>query len=63
MTEVITWITENWLLISTVAAHVVAIAAAIAAVTKTETDNKVVAFLRKVLDVLALNVGKAKNAK
>ena len=42
---------------------VIALAAAIAAVTKNEWDNKVVAVLRQIVDIFALNFGGAKNEK
>lgn len=41
---------------------VVAVAAAIAAITPTETDNKIVNVVLKVVNWLGLNVFKAKNA-
>jgi hypothetical protein len=55
------WLTENWVLVSGIAAGVVAVASAIAAATKNEWDNKIVAVLVKIINVLALNVGNAKN--
>ena len=44
-----------------IAAKVVAAAAAIAAVTPTPKDDSALAFVRKILDLLALNVFNAKN--
>mgnify|MGYP003575781059 CR=1 FL=1 len=49
----------NWLeLLGTL----IGVASAIAAVTPTPKDNVVLGVLRKVLDIFALNVGRAKNA-
>jgi len=45
------------------ASYIVAAAALIAAMTKNESDNRWVARTRKVLDILALNIGNAKNEK
>lgn len=41
--------------------HVIAIASAVAALTPTPKDDGVVKTISKVVDVLALNVGKAKD--
>lgn len=46
-----------------IASYIVAAAAVIAAMTKNDSDNVWVARIRKVLDVLAVNVGNAKNEK
>lgn len=46
-----------------IAAYIVAAAALVAAMTKTPTDDTWVARIRKVIDVLALNIGNAKNEK
>lgn len=43
--------------------NVVAVAAAIAAITPTPKDDGILLIVRKVLDLLAFNVGNAKNAK
>lgn len=60
MLDLLTWIIENPVQFVT---GVITIAAAIAALTPSPEDDKVVAKARKVLDALALNVGHAKNAK
>jgi len=46
-----------------IAAYIISAAALIAAMTKTPSDDKWIARIRKVVDVLALNVGNAKNEK
>lgn len=46
-----------------IASYIIATAAVIAAMTKNEVDNIWVARIRKVIDVLAINVGNAKNEK
>lgn len=46
-----------------IASYIIAAAAIIAAMTKNESDNIWVARIRKVIDVLAINVGNAKNEK
>ena len=55
------YITENWFELLEIAGLVIAAAAAIAAMTPTPKDDGVVKVLRKIVDALALNVGKAKN--
>ena len=45
----------------TIALAVIGAAAAIAAVTPTPVDDGIVRLLRKVLDIIAMNVGKARN--
>lgn len=57
----IEYIIENWFEILEASGLVVTAAAAIAAMTPTPKDDGVVKFLRKIINVLALNVGKAKN--
>lgn len=54
------WILENPVQFGT---SVVTIASAIAAITPSTKDDKVVEKARKVVDVLALNVGHAKTSK
>ena len=57
----IEYITTNWFDLVEIAGLVVAAAAAIAALTPTPKDEGVIKVLRKIVDALALNVGKAKN--
>lgn len=45
-----------------VAPMIVMVASAIAAVTPTNIDNRAVHYFRRFVDVLAINVGNAKNA-
>ena len=49
----------DWLQI---VAIVIAAASSVAAITPTPKDDGVLAILRKILDLFALNVGRAKNA-
>lgn len=44
-----------------IAGMVIAVASAIAAVTPTNTDNEIINKVMKVVNVLGLNIGKAKN--
>lgn len=46
-----------------VAAHIVAAAAVVAAITPTPKDDGIVALLRKALDFAAMNWGHARNRK
>jgi len=55
------YIATNWFEIIEVVSLFIAAAAALAAMTPTPKDDSVLKALRKVVDVLALNVGKAKN--
>jgi len=63
MNEAFTFIRENWEAIVNIATSVVAAAALIAALTPGEADNRIVSTVRKIVDLLALNVGNAKNEK
>ncbi|EEE42845.1 hypothetical protein [Roseibium alexandrii] len=58
-----TWIVSNLDNIFIAVTAVIAAASAIAALTPTPKDDAVVAKVRKVVDVLALNVGNAKTDK
>lgn len=51
----IEFITENWEVILTIVTAVVTAASAIANVTPTKTDNKIVGVIQKVVSALALN--------
>lgn len=53
------FIIENWELIITAITAIVTAASAIAAVTPSETDNVIVGKIKKVVDVLAINVKNA----
>lgn len=54
------WFIDNWFVTLTTA---VTIAAAITALTPTTKDDKVVSKIKGFLNVIALNVGNAKNAE
>jgi hypothetical protein len=54
------WFIDNWLVTLTTA---VTIAAAITAITPSTKDDKIVSKIKGFLNVIALNVGNAKNAE
>jgi hypothetical protein len=54
------YVQENWELILGILTAAVALASAVAAITPTPKDDGIVKKLYKILDLLALNVGKAK---
>ena len=56
-----TWIIENKEALIGIITSVVAVASAIAALTPTPKDDTIVGKIYKVVDLLALNVGKAKD--
>tara|TARA_R100000805_G_C3566013_1_gene73395 strand:- start:345 stop:527 length:183 start_codon:yes stop_codon:yes gene_type:complete len=56
-----TWILENKEALIGIITSVVAVASAIAALTPTPKDDTIVGKIYKVVDLLALNVGKAKD--
>jgi len=56
-----TYISENWEQILAIVGGVVLTASAVAAMTPNKTDNKVMGAIRKLVDLLALNVRNAKN--
>jgi len=55
------WILENKEALISIITGAVAVASAIAALTPTPKDDTIVGKIYKVIDLLALNVGKAKN--
>ena len=55
------WLVENYEAVFGVVTAVVALASAIAAVTPTPKDDNIVKQLYKIIDVFALNIGKAKD--
>ena len=61
MKEIITYITENASALISTATAIVAAASAIASLTPTPKDDTVVGKLYKIVDWLALNIGKAKD--
>ena len=56
----ITYITENSAELIAIATATVTLASLISAITPNKTDNKITSILTKVINWLALNVGKAK---
>ena len=56
----ITYITENSAELISIATATVTLASLVSALTPNKTDNKVTSILAKVINWLALNVGKAK---
>ena len=56
------WITENWETVGAIALQVVGAAALIATLTPSETDNKIIGLISKLIHTLGGNFGKAKNA-
>ena len=61
MTDVFTFISENWANISTLVLAAMGLAAAIAAATPTPKDDGIVLVLRKIIDVIGMNVGHAES--
>jgi hypothetical protein len=59
--EIVTWILSNKLELINGATAIVAAASAVAALTPTPKDNGWIAKAYKLVDWLALNVGKAKD--
>ncbi len=57
----IEYITENPKAVADIVVYAIALGAAIAAVTPTNKDNKVISKIRKVANALGLNVGNARN--
>lgn len=57
------WLIEHHIQVLEIAAQVIAIAAIVAALTPNTWDNKVAKGLRAILDIVAVNVGNAKNEK
>ena len=55
------FIKDNWEQVGIIITSIVAIASAVSAMTPTPKDDWIVKKLYKVLDLLALNVGKAKD--
>jgi len=59
--NVIEWLQTNWELIISIAAIVVTAASAVAATTPTPKEGTTWSKIYKVIDWLALNIGKAKD--
>lgn len=56
------WFMNNWVNVLAIATSAVTLASMVTALTKTPKDDSVVLWIRKILDVIAMNVGNAKNA-
>ncbi|HJO22044.1 MAG: hypothetical protein GY772_20665 [bacterium] len=56
------WLTANWQEIADIVAKVIAAAAAISAITPSRSDNEMVSKILGFLNLLGLNVLKARNA-
>ena len=54
------WIIENWELVTQVVTGIVAVASAICAITDTPDDDAFLGKLYKILELFAINIGKAK---
>ena len=61
MFDLIESIRTNWDQYAQIAAYVIAAAAAIAAMTPTPADDSALLWMRRILDVIGLNIGHAKN--
>lgn len=57
----LSWLLENWDKALFAVTATITAAAAIAALTPNKSDDAAVAWVRKIIDVLALNIGHAKN--
>ena len=57
------WIIANVDALVDIISKVVAVAAALSALTPSEVDNRVMVYVMKVVDVLGMNVLHAKNSK
>jgi len=56
------WITQNASVLIDIVAKIIAAAAAVAALTSSPKDDGILSSIRKVIDMLALNWGNAKNS-
>ena len=56
MSDIISFITENWVEIAAALAALILAGERIARITPTETDNKVLQVIRKVANVVGINV-------
>lgn len=61
MENISSYVSENWESLLAIAGGIVMAASAVAAITPNNTDNKVMKAIRKLVDLLALNVRNAKN--
>jgi len=56
------WIVSNWDQVLVILMSIITVATAVTAITPTKADDKIVNFVLMVLNVVAGNVGKNKNA-
>lgn len=61
MTEIITYLTENWDSVFSAITAVIAAAATVAALTPTPKDDGVLRVVRKAVDLIGMNFRHAKN--
>ncbi len=61
MTDIVTWVLDHSTEIIAILTGVVTVASAVAALTPTPKDDNIVGKVYKLVDWLALNVGKAKD--
>ena len=61
MENISSYVSESWESLLAIAGGIVMAASAVAAITPNNTDNKVMKAIRKLVDLLALNVRNAKN--
>ena len=57
------YLQANWQEILTIVTGVIAAASGVAMLTPNNSDNKIIGAIRKLVDLLALNLGNAKNEK
>jgi hypothetical protein len=55
------YLKDNWDVIGQIALQVVGVAALVATLTPTKSDNKIIGLVQKLIHLLAANVGKAKS--
>jgi hypothetical protein len=60
MLDIINWVSENHIVLLSILTGAVTVASLVASVTPTPKDDTFVAKVYKYLDLLALNVGRAK---
>ena len=56
------WFTTNGVALVELLVQIVGVASLIASITPNESDNKVVNFILNIINLLAVNIGNAKNA-
>ena len=56
------WFTTNGVALVELLVQIVGVASLVASITPNESDNKVVNFILNIINLLAVNIGNAKNA-